>query len=401
MQSGAAKALPIFAQRKWGGGPPPQAVVEGERAQPLRQPCGLPPPHLRVARKRGGSGGAGLRGSAVLFAAATLAACTSPADAPRTPKIVSLNPCADAILAEVTGPGQLLAISHYSADPRSRSMDAAKARQYPATRGTLEAIIALHPDVVVDGTFVAPATAAAYRRLGFALETLPIAATVADSHAQIRRLALLAGHADRGEALIQRINAALLQAAPPQNSAPIPALVWEPGGIVPGDRTLIADLLRRTGFANFSAARGLGQADLLPLERVLADPPRVILAAGETRALTHPALAHLRGVAMAPLDPALLYCGGPTIIRAAARLAEVRRALGLPTPSPSRKREGGNLALSSPLAFAGGASLSAPLPLAAGASFSAPLPLAARASFSAPLPLAGGVGGGQAARHNP
>ncbi len=30
------------------------------------------------------------------------------------PSIVSLNPCADAILAEVATPGQLLAISHYS-----------------------------------------------------------------------------------------------------------------------------------------------------------------------------------------------------------------------------------------------------------------------------------------------
>ena len=332
MQDGAAEVLPIFAQRKWGGGPPPQAVVEGERAQPLRQPCGLPPPHLRVPRKREGSGSNGLRCAAALFAAATLAACTPHAEPPHTPKIVSLNPCSDAILAEVTGPGQLLAISHYSADPRSRSMDPRVARQYPATRGTLEEIIALHPDVVVDGTFVAPATAAAYHRLGVALETLPIAATVEDSHAQIRRLAALAGHADRGEALIQRINAALVQAAPAPGTVSLPALVWEPGGIVPGDRTLIADLLRRTGFANFSAARGLRQADQLPLERVLADPPRVILAAGETRALTHPALASLRNVATAPLDPALLYCAGPTIIRAAARLAEVRRALGGQAP---------------------------------------------------------------------
>ena len=243
------------------------------------------------------------------------------------PTIVSLNPCADAILAEVTAPGQLLALSHYSADPRATSMDPAKARQFRTTRGTLEEVLALRPDVVVDSTFVPPATAAAYRRLGLRLETLGIASTVEESRAQIRALAALAGNPAKGEALIGRIDTALAQTAPRPGTPAISALVWEPGGIVPGDSTLIAELLRRTGFANFAAARGLGQADQLPLERVLANPPRVILAAGSDRALRHPALEHLSGTSRAPLDPRLLYCAGPTIIPAARRLAEVRRAL--------------------------------------------------------------------------
>jgi iron complex transport system substrate-binding protein len=307
----------------------------------------------------------------------TLAACTQqPAQRQKThyiPTIVSLNPCADAILAEVTRPGQLLALSHYSADPRATSMDPAKARQYPTTRGTLEEVIALRPDMVIDGTFVPPATASAYRRLGLRLETLGIASTVEESRAQIRRLAALAGNPARGEALIARIDTALAQAAPPQGAPAIPALVWEPGGIVPGDSTLIADLLRRTGFTNFAAARGLGQADQLPLEHVLADPPRVILTAGATRALNHPALARLHTSTREPLDPRLLYCAGPTIIPAANRLAEVRRLIG-PTPNPSREREGSQVALLTPL------------------------PLAVSASLSSPLPPAGGVGGGQAAK---
>ncbi|KPF89577.1 iron ABC transporter substrate-binding protein [Novosphingobium sp. AAP93] len=254
------------------------------------------------------------------------------------PTIVSLNPCADAILAEVTRrPGQLLALSHYSADPRAASMDAAKAAQYPKTRGTLEEVLALHPDVVVDGTFIPPATAKAYERLGLRLETLGIASTVEESRAQIRALAALAGNPAKGEALIKRIDTALAAAAP-ADRATIPALVWEPGGIVPGDSTLIAELLRRTGFTNFAAARGLGQADQLPLERVLADPPRVILAAGSDRALQHPALTHLKATTRAPLDPRLLYCAGPTIIPAAKRLAEVRRTL---SPLPLAGGAGG------------------------------------------------------------
>jgi iron complex transport system substrate-binding protein len=250
------------------------------------------------------------------------------------PTIVSLNPCADAILAEVADPGQVLAISHYSADPRSASMPAAQARRYRTTRGTVEEVVALHPDVVIDGSFIAPATAGAYARLGLRLETVGTANTVDDAHAQVRQLALLAGHPERGEALIARIDAALAAAAPAPGSAPIPAVMWESGGMVPGDQTLIADLMRRTGFSNASAAKGYGQADILPLERLLADPPRVIFttAAGEgahdaDRMLTHPALATLKGVKRAPFAPNLLYCAGPTLIRAAARLAEMRSAL--------------------------------------------------------------------------
>ena len=53
------------------------------------------------------------------------------------PTIVSLNPCSDAILAEVAEPAQLLAISHYSHDPRASSMPLVKARRFRATAGTV------------------------------------------------------------------------------------------------------------------------------------------------------------------------------------------------------------------------------------------------------------------------
>lgn len=252
------------------------------------------------------------------------------------PTIVSLNPCSDAILADVADPRQLLAISHYSQDPRSTSMDLVTARRFRTTRGTIEEVLALQPDRVVTGSFLGPAEASAYRRLGLNLIALPIASTIDQARDQIRQLAALAGHPDRGETLIARIDAALANAAPPIGSPPIPTVVWQSGGMVPGDGTLIADLLRRTGFANFTAARGLHQADLLPLERMLADPPRLILTAGgssetgqghQDRILSHPALAALNTTTRASLDPVLLYCGGPTIIRAAHRLTEIRRTV--------------------------------------------------------------------------
>ena len=247
-----------------------------------------------------------------------------PQESAGRPTIVSLNPCTDAVLAEVAAPGQLLAISHYSHDPRASSMDAAKARAFPATGGTVEEVLALDPDVVVAGSFMAPATRAAFTQLGMRVETFGIAGSVEESHAQTRRLAALAGDAVAGEALVQRIDASLT----PSHGGTVPSVtLWQPGGIVPGETQLVSELLFRAGFSSHTARQGMQQADYLPLERVMADPPDVLLIAGSERGQRHPALAELGGMAVARLDPNLIYCGGPTMIRAMERLREVREAV--------------------------------------------------------------------------
>jgi iron complex transport system substrate-binding protein len=241
------------------------------------------------------------------------------------PTIVSLNPCTDAILAEVTAPGQLLAVSHYSHDPRGSSMPLAQARRFRATGGTVEEVLALAPDIVVTGGFLDPAAAQAFARLGVRVETVGVARTAAQSEAQVRRLAALAGEPGRGEALARRIERSVTSAH--RRGPPVTALVWQEGGLVPGPDTLVADLLANSGFASQSAARGLGQGAYLPLEEVLADPPQLVIAAGDQRMQRHPALRRLKGVRYATLEPNLLYCGGPTIPRLAGRLAELRDSM--------------------------------------------------------------------------
>lgn len=240
-------------------------------------------------------------------------------------QFVSLNPCTDAILAQVAEPEQVLALSHYSADPQSSSIDPAIAARYKVTGGTVEEVAALNPDYVLAGTFLAPATRGALEGMGYDVVTYGIASDVAGSMAQIRDIARLAGHVERGEELIQRINAALarLDAMRAERGAQS-ALLWQPGQIVPGEHTLVAQLMARAGFTNHSATRGLGQADYIALETMLADPPDILLVAGSERGQRHVALANLAQTRTVQFDPSLLYCAGPTIIRAADRLAEIR-----------------------------------------------------------------------------
>lgn len=261
-----------------------------------------------------------------LIAAAALssAAIAGPA------RIVSVNPCVDAILIEVADAGQIAAISHYSKDVRASSISLGVAARFAATSGTAEEIVALAPDLVLSGSHVAPATAAALRRQGVRLVEIGIPETIAQSRDQVRTIAAAVGHPARGAALVARIDAAVAAAGTP--GAPVPALIWVGGGLVPGTATLAGDLLSRSGFANMSRNYGLAAWDILPLERLVADPPRVLLttsaSASADRMLGHPIMRPLaRTTAIRPFPENLLNCGGPTIIAALGRLAAVRRSL--------------------------------------------------------------------------
>jgi len=248
----------------------------------------------------------------------------------RAPRIVSINPCIDAVLMQVADPAQIVGISHYSQDPRATSIPLAQASRFKATSGTAEEVVALAPDVVMSGPHVAPATIAALKRMRIRLVQYPVPDSIAESEQQVRDIAGIAGHASRGEALARRIAAA----ARPTAARPVPALIWQSGGLVPGAGTLPDDLLGRAGFRNMSAVYGLKKWDVLPLEYLIARPPRVLLSVaaaevGEDRLTSHPAVRRLaQRIAIAPYPARLMNCGGPTIMAAMARLRQARRGIG-------------------------------------------------------------------------
>ncbi|MEQ8411386.1 MAG: ABC transporter substrate-binding protein [Erythrobacter sp.] len=245
------------------------------------------------------------------------------------PTFVSLNPCLDALLVEIAAPGQILALSHYSRDASSSSLARDMVERFGTTGGTAEEVIALRPDVVLASSFIAPATKAALERAGFRVETFGSPVSVAQSLAQARRIAALAGRKEAGEALARRMRAK--GAGDPDKrigpDATIATLLWQPGQIVPGEATLIAELMAESGFASHSAARGLGQADHVALETLLADPPDLLLVAGDSAGQEHPLLARLEETRVERFPASLLYCGGPTIPAVRARLAEIRAGI--------------------------------------------------------------------------
>jgi iron complex transport system substrate-binding protein len=272
------------------------------------------------------------RGSSIVGLIALLLAAGAAAAAPPR-RIVSLNPCLDAVLLRVADAGQVKALSHYSRDPR-QSLIAAEARRFSTTDGTTEEVLALKPDLVLDTRFAHPNLPRWLDQRGVHHRELAVPATVEANRAQIREIAQAVGRVDRGEVLVREIDNALARARPPAGSVPISAIFLSGGGQVDAAGTLNDALLGLAGFRNWASRYGLTHTGDVDMEALLANPPQVIFAArtppGQPawadRVLHHPAFARLeRKTRVVRFDEPLLYCGGPNLIPTLDMLARARR----------------------------------------------------------------------------
>ena len=239
----------------------------------------------------------------------------------RPQRIVSMNPCTDAILVRVADAAQIAAISHWSHDARATSLPLAVANRFPAQFGSAEEVIALRPDLVILSPHTPLATRTALARLRVPMLAIGVPASVAESLQQIRAIADAAGFAARGAVLAGGIARAVAQTPA---RPPVSALIRMGSGTVPGAGTLADELLRRAGFANASSTFGLQTWDMLPVERLVTHAPALLLT--DRPKAQHPVVARA-GIRVADFPAWLLNCGGPTIPPALARLAQLRATL--------------------------------------------------------------------------
>jgi iron complex transport system substrate-binding protein len=255
----------------------------------------------------------------------------------RRPTIVSTNPCADAILMEIAPHDRIAAISHYSQDPGSSSIAPDLARRFRGTAGTAEEVVSLTPDLVIFGSFESAASRRAYAKAGIRSLPIGVPATLAEARAQVMEIAEAIGEPARGRALVARIDAAAAAAAPAAGSAPVSALLWHGGGLASGAGTLDDALMRQAGFRNAAGDYGLKFSGYLPLEQVIAAPPRVMLVPpaipgsddeSRMRTMRERAFARIGSSTEAAFPEHLSWCAGPVVIPALERLAQIRRKVG-------------------------------------------------------------------------
>ncbi len=260
-------------------------------------------------------------GRILRLAAATAFLAGAPAWAEPAPsRIVSINLCADELLIALADPAQIAALSIYATNP-TLSFFAEEARRFRHDAADAESVVGLSPDLVLAGRFTKRATRDMLKELGYRLVELDAARSVADSLAQIREVAGLLGHPQRGQALVDAIDSARARAASSRALKPTVA-VYQRRGYVSGSDTLATELLDIVGLANAGGGLAGATGGFVPLERLVADPPDYLVVASlrppaedqGSALLAHPALAALfpetRRIA---LPERLTVCGGPSL----------------------------------------------------------------------------------------
>lgn len=278
--------------------------------------------------------------AATVAGGSAASAQASPPAAPIAPRrVVSLNACLDAILVHVADRGQITALSHYARQPASSPISDIAA-SLPFTWETAEEVIALRPDLVLNGQHTAPATRNALTRLGVRMALFKVPKTIEQSLDQVQEVADLVGRPERGRALNARIRSAIAASAPPPGTPRLSALIYQPNGFAAGRGTLMDEMMTHAGFDNVAARYGLKSWGNVGLERLIADPPQVLLSGDPSpgartwadRIMTHPALAAIAPrMQRARLPERLIYCGGPVLIQTAAALVAARQSLTHPS----------------------------------------------------------------------
>lgn len=242
--------------------------------------------------------------------------------------------CADQLLLSLVDRQRIVSVTRFASAP-SISGIADTVAGIPRNRGSAEDILPLKPDLIVAGEFTQPSTKALFRKLGFPLLEIRVAADFDGVRNNIRRIAAAVGVEAKADRMIATMNRRLAAAA--GASGPAPSLLfYRLGGYSQGRHTLMDAIIRQAGFVNH-AARALPGVGRISLESVVVTPPDVIvLGSGHSprssRAaeyLAHPAFRHLRSkIPSTTLPDRLWICGLPSSVDAVERLADFRRSLG-------------------------------------------------------------------------
>lgn len=231
-------------------------------------------------------------------------------------RVASLNLCADEYLLLLARPGEAVSTTFLSHDPAESPLHA-RAKRLPANDGSIEAVVKDRPDVVLtmDGGSRDRIRMAA--RLGIRLVRLPEPSSPADVAANVRRVAFLLGDPRRAEPWLRRFRAF---AGLPRASRP--AAFLGAGGLTLSPQSLGARWMALAGFRQVPSPGGR-----IDLERLLADPPPILLVSNYRRKevssgqrwLDHPIVRRARSKRIA-IDGRAWTCGGPLMLEAVERL---------------------------------------------------------------------------------
>lgn len=261
------------------------------------------------------------------FIAAMAIACASVAHAePR--RIVSLDYCADQFVLALADRAQIAALSVGSLRDDSYYRD--RARGIRQTRGTLEEVLALGPDLVVRNWGGPWDAEQVYARFHVPVLQVGDSPDFASARADLLDAAATLGHTERGEAIARDLDDRLARLSAHRSNAPV--MYLSGGGAVAGGGTMMDSVIRAAGGRNI---RTEASWQVLPLERLVQTPPALIaLAFFDTSRdrvnawspSRHPTLRRaLANASTVTLPPAAIACEAWYAVDAAETIAAALR----------------------------------------------------------------------------
>lgn len=202
------------------------------------------------------------------FIAAMAIVCASVAYAePR--RVVSLDYCADQFVLALADRSQIAALSVGSL--RDDSYFRARARGIRQTRGTLEEVLALHPDLIVRNWGGPWDAEQVYARFNVPVLQVGDTPDFTLARADLLDAATTLGHPERGAAIARDLDARLARLAAHRSNAPV--MYLSGGGAVAGSGTMMDAVINAAGGRN---VRTEASWQVLPLERLVQTPPALI-----------------------------------------------------------------------------------------------------------------------------
>ena len=263
-----------------------------------------------------------------LIAAIALACAPAAHAEPR--RIVSLDYCADQFVLALADRDQIAALSRGAL--RDDSYFRARATGIRQTRGTLEEVLALRPDLVIRNWGGPWDAQQVYARFGVPVLQVGDTPDFAAARADLLDAAQLLGHPERGAQFARDLDTRLARLSAQRSGAPV--MYLSGGGAVAGQGTMMDAMITAAGGRN---VRTEASWQVLPLERLIETPPALIALgffdSGRDRINAwspsrHPALRRaLANARTVSLPPATISCEAWYAIDAAEIIAA---ALGRP-----------------------------------------------------------------------
>jgi iron complex transport system substrate-binding protein len=204
-----------------------------------------------------------------MFCALALSLASPASAEPR--RIVSLDYCADQFVLALADREQIVALSRGSR--RDDSYYRARARGIRQTRGTLEEVLALRPDLVVRNWGGLWDAQAVYARFDVPVLQVGDATDFDVARQDLLDAARVIGRAGRGEALARDLDLRLARLRATTPRTPPPVLYLSAGGAVAGSGTMMQSVIEAAGGRNVHQGESW---TVMPLERLVEMPPALI-----------------------------------------------------------------------------------------------------------------------------